>query len=84
VPIVAYNVQGAGPGGTADPSLKLLGKAQFFDVYVVGFNKGNPYAPTVLPEINQAIAALKKNGTLKQIYMKWSMWNEGQAQIGIM
>jgi len=84
VPIVAYNVQGAGPGGTADPTLKLIGKAQFYDVYVVGFNKSNPNATTVLSEINQAIAVLKKNDTLKQIYMKWSMWNAGQAQIGIM
>lgn len=84
VPIVAYNVQGAGPGGTADPAFKLIGKAQFYDVYIVGFNKSNPNAQTVLSEINQAIAVLKKNGTLKQIYMKWSLWNTGQAQIGIM
>jgi len=84
VPIVAYYVQGAGPGGTADPALKLIGKAQFYDVYIVGFNKSNPNAPTVLNEINQAIDVLKKNGTLKRIYMKWSLWNTGQAQIGIM
>jgi serine/threonine protein kinase len=83
VPIVAYYVQGAGPGGIADPALKLIGKAQFFDVYVVGLNKSNPNAPTVLSEINQAIAVLKKNGTLKQIYMKWSLWNDRQAVIGI-
>jgi len=83
VPIVAYYVQGAGPGGTPDPALKLIGKAQFYDVYIVGFNKSNPNAPTVLSEINQAISVLKKNGTLKQIYMKWSLWNTGQAQIGI-
>ena len=83
VPIVAYNVQGAGPGGTTDPALKLIGKAQFFDVYIIGFNKANPNAPILLPEVNQAIAVLKKNGTLKRIYQKWSLWNDQQALIGI-
>lgn len=84
VPIVAYYVQGAGPGGTADPLLRLMGKAQFFDVYIVGFNKSNPLASQLLPEINQAFDVIKKNGTLKRIYQKWSMWNDQQAQIGIM
>jgi polar amino acid transport system substrate-binding protein len=37
----------------------------------------------LLPEINQAIAQLKKDGTLKRIYQKWSMWNDQQAAIGI-
>ena len=60
-----------------------MGKPQFFDVYVVGFNKSNSLAPQLLPEINAAFAVLKKNGTLKRIYQKWSMWNDQQAQIGI-
>lgn len=83
VPIVAYYVQGAGPGGKADPALKLIGKALYFDVYVVGFNKSNPNAQTLLGEVNQAIAQLKKDGTFKKIYQKWSMWNDQQAEIGI-
>jgi polar amino acid transport system substrate-binding protein len=82
-PIVAYYVIGTGPGGTADPSLKPLGKTIYQDVYIAGFNKSNPNAPTVLNELNQAIARLKKDGTLKKIYMAWSLWNDQQAQIGI-
>jgi polar amino acid transport system substrate-binding protein len=83
-PIVAYYVIGAGPGGTADPTLKSLGKTIYQDVYVAGFNKSNPNAPTVLNELNQAITRLKKDGTLKKIYMAWSLWNDQQAEIGIM
>ena len=83
VPLVAYYVQGAGPGATPDPSLKLLGKPIFYDVYIVGFNKTHPQAQQLLPEINACITRLKQNGTLKQIYQKWSMWNDNQASIGI-
>ncbi|HEY1353372.1 MAG TPA: ABC transporter substrate-binding protein [Ktedonobacteraceae bacterium] len=83
VPIVAYYVQGAGPGATPDPALKLLGKPIFYDVYVVGFNKNNASAPSLLPEINACIARLKQNGTLKKIYQKWSLWNDHQATIGV-
>jgi polar amino acid transport system substrate-binding protein len=83
VPIVAYYVQGAGPGATPDPSLKLLGKPIFYDVYVVGFNKSRPGATQLLPEINACIAHLKKDGTLRKIYQKWALWNDHQATIGI-
>jgi len=82
-PLVTYYVEGAGPGGTADHKLKSIGKPLFPDVYVVGFNKSNPNSTILLPEINQTIAILKKNGTLKQIYQKWSLWNDQQATIGI-
>ncbi len=83
LPIIAYYVLGAGPGGTKDPALKAIGKPLFPDVYVIGFNQGNPNAKVLLPEVNQAIAILKKNGTLKAIYQKWSLWNDQQAAIGI-
>ncbi|MEO6887384.1 MAG: ABC transporter substrate-binding protein, partial [Ktedonobacteraceae bacterium] len=83
LPIVAYYVLGSGPGGVPDPKLKPIGKPLFPDVYVVGFNKSNPNAAIVLKELNQAFAVLKKDGTLKQIYQKWSMWNDQQAAIGI-
>ena len=83
-PIVAYYVLGAGPGGIPDPSLKPIGKSIYQDVYIAGFNKSNPNAPTVLNELNQALARLKKDGTLKNIYMTWKMWDDQQAQIGIM
>lgn len=83
LPIVAYYVLGAGPGGKPDPALKPIGKPLYPDVYVIGFNKSNPRADVLLGEVNQAIAQLKKDGTLKQIYQKWSMWNDQQAAIGI-
>lgn len=83
VPIVAYYVQGAGPGATPDPALKLLGKPIFYSVYVVGFNKSRPGATQLLPEINASIARLKKDGTLKKIYQKWALWNDQQATIGV-
>jgi len=83
VPIVAYYVQGAGPGASPDPALKLLGQPIFYDVYVVGFNKSNPDSPLLLPEIDACIARLKKDGTLKSIYQKWSLWNDHQATIGV-
>ncbi len=84
LPIIAYYVLGAGPGGVPDKALKPIGKPLYPDVYIVGINKSNPKAQTLLTEINQAIAQLKKNGTLKQIFQKWSLWNDQQAQIGIM
>ena len=83
LPIITYYVLGAGPGGTADPTLKLIGKPLFPDIYICGFNKANPNAATVLSEVNQAFAILKKNGTLKRIYMEWKLWNDQQAAIGI-
>ncbi len=82
-PIAAYYVLGSGPGATAIPQLKLLGAPIYPDNYYVAFNKSNPNAQLLLPEINQAFAILKKNGTLKQIYTKWKMWNSQQADIGI-
>jgi polar amino acid transport system substrate-binding protein len=82
-PLAAYYVSGAGPGGVPDPALKPIGKPLYPDVYIAGFNKGNQNAPTLLAELNQAIARLKKDGTLKQIYIKWKMWNDQQAAIGI-
>ncbi len=82
-PIVAYYVLGAGPGGVADPALKPIGKPQFLDTYVAGFNKSNPNATILLAELNQALGILKKNGTLHRIYVKWDMWNDQQAAIGI-
>ncbi len=83
LPIVAYYVLGSGPGGTSDPTLKLAGKPILSSDYVVGFNKSNPQATTLLSEINQAFDILKKDGTLKGIYQRWQMWNDQQAGIGI-
>ena len=82
-PIAVYYVLGSGPGATPIPELKLLGDPIYIDDYFVGFNKSNPNAAILLPEINQAFSILKKNGTLKRIYTKWQMMNSLQAQIGV-
>ncbi|MBV9614407.1 MAG: amino acid ABC transporter substrate-binding protein [Ktedonobacteraceae bacterium] len=83
-PIAVYYILGSGPGATPIPELKLLGKPIYTDDYFVGFNKSNPNAAKLLPKINEAFDILKKNGTLKSIYQKWQMWNDQQAEIGIM
>ncbi len=83
-PIVAYYVLGAGPGGTKNPALRPVGKPFHADDYIIGFNKASANAAPLLSEINAALAQLKKDGTLHKIYVKWSMWNDLQAQIGIM
>jgi polar amino acid transport system substrate-binding protein len=83
-PIAVYYVLGTGVGATPIPQLKLLGEPINIDDYFVGFNKSSANAKQLLPEINEAFTILKKNGTLKQIYQKWQMWNSLQAQIGIM
>lgn len=83
-PIATYYILGTGPGATPIPQLKLLGDPIAIDDYYVGFNKSNPNAAVLLPEINQAFAILKKNGTLKKIYTKWQLMNSLQAQIGVM
>jgi polar amino acid transport system substrate-binding protein len=84
LPIVAYYVLGAGPGGTPNPALKPIGKPFDTSDYVIGFNKSNPNSLILLKEIDQALTQLKKDGTLQKIYKKWSMWNDQQAAIGIM
>lgn len=83
-PIAAYYVLGTGPGATAIPQLKLLGGTLNKDNYYVGFNKSRAGAAMLLPEINQAFAILKANGTLYKIYTKWQLWNNDQATIGVM
>ncbi|HEY6541665.1 MAG TPA: transporter substrate-binding domain-containing protein [Ktedonobacteraceae bacterium] len=82
-PIAAYYVKGTGPGATPIPQLTFLGGTLYKDNYYVGFNKSSPRAPVLLPEINQAFAILKANGTLYKIYTKWQLWNSDQATIGV-
>ncbi len=83
-PIAAYYVLGTGPGATPIPQLTLLGKPIYPDDYFVGFNMKSPNAAKLLPEINQAFANLKMDGTLKKIYTKWQLMNDQQAGIGVM
>lgn len=83
VPIVAYYILGAGPGSQADARLRPIGKPFELSDYVIAFKRGNSQAETLVKEVDQALSELKKNGTLRKIYQKWSLWNDDQAQIGI-
>ncbi len=83
LPIVTYYVLGIGAGSKPNTALRLIGKPFYDSDYVVGFNKSNPNTSLLLPEIDQAITQLKKDGTLKKIYQNWSLWNDQQAAIGI-
>lgn len=83
LPPVAYYVLGSGPGGKPNKALKLIGKPLFSDNYVIGLNKANPNAQVLVSELNQALAVIKKDGSLKKVYQDWSMWNDQQADIGI-
>ena len=80
---VTYYVLGDGPGGTANKSLKLIGRPFEFGDYIVAFNKKSTNASILQKEIDQAITILKNNGTLQKIYRKWGLWNEAQTQIGV-
>lgn len=88
LPIVTYYVEGIGAGSTQDKRLRAIGKPFATDDYYIAFKKnganGKPYANglTLQKEINAALAVLKKNGTLHQIYVKWGLWNDQQAEIG--
>lgn len=54
---------------------------------------GEPFAPgyygiavrqddkTLLKQIDDALAAMKKDGTLEKIYKKWDLWNDAQGPI---
>lgn len=80
---VTYYVLGDGPGGSANKSLKLIGRPFKYNDYVIAFNKNSSNAPILQKEIDQAITILKNNGTLQKIYRKWGLWNDAQSQIGV-
>src|SRR5258706_15352111 len=73
VPLAAYYVLGAGPGGKPDTALRPIGKPLYPDVYVCGVNKSNPNAQMLLPEVNAAISRLTQECMLKRNYFKWCM-----------
>lgn len=80
---VTYYVLGDGPGGEVNKQLKLVGKAFDASDYVIAFNKNSNNAATLQKEIDQALAELKSNGTLKAIYQRWGLWTDQQPEIGI-
>ncbi len=83
LPPAAYYVLGSGPGGTPNKALRLVGKTLYNSDYVISLNKSNANTQTLISELNQALQAIKKDGSLRKIYQKWQMWNAEQATIGI-
>jgi ABC-type amino acid transport substrate-binding protein len=83
-PIVIYYVEGKGLGATPSRTLRAIGKPMFADSessYVIGFRKGD--SEILREEINQALLALKQDGTLSNIYRRWELWNDSQEEVGI-
>lgn len=86
--------------GGNDPSgkFKVVGGALDPGYYGIAFNPNNPNTPTLLKEVNEAIAQMYRDGTLQKIYEsggannagpsgqvmfeKYGMWNSAQACIG--
>ena len=85
-PIVIYYIQGKGFGAKPSDTLRAIGKPLFTDStsnYVIGFKKNDPDAEILRKEIDQALFALKQDGTLKSIYQRWELWNDFQREVGI-
>ncbi|HTK11175.1 MAG TPA: ABC transporter substrate-binding protein [Ktedonobacteraceae bacterium] len=82
LPIVTYYVQGIGPGSESNSKLRPIGVPFELSDYVIGYNKSDPNAATLQKEVDQAITAIKNDGTLRTILQKWDLWNDQQAQIG--
>ncbi len=80
-PTVAYHVLGYGIDAHANTTLKLIGQPFEFCDYVIAYNKNSASSPTLQKEIDQAITALKNNGSLATICKKWGLWNTTQTQI---
>jgi len=82
LPIVTYYVLGSGPASTKNEKLRPIGQPFEDSDYVIGFSQSTPDSAVLKDEIDQAITAIKKDGTLHTILQKWSLWNDQQADIG--
>lgn len=83
LPIVSYYVQGIGAGGTKNAKLRAIGKPFETSTYVIAFRKSDPNGAVLQKEIDAALAVLKSNGKLHEIYSRWGLWNGQQAEIGV-
>ncbi|MDM7325846.1 MAG: ABC transporter substrate-binding protein [Thermosynechococcus sp. Uc] len=83
-PLVSYQILGQGVGATKNPTLRPIGKPLFLSDYVIAFNANSSKGRILKGEVDQALSILKKDGTLRQIYERWGLWNEAQAEIGIL
>jgi ABC-type amino acid transport substrate-binding protein len=65
--------------GSNDPSgkYKAVGGDLNPGYYGIGFDPNGPNTPTLIKEVNEAIAQLYRNGTLEKIYKSGSAYNVG-------
>jgi polar amino acid transport system substrate-binding protein len=61
-----------------NPKLRFAGEPFAPGYYGIGLRKQDT---TLLKQINDALAAMKNDGTLEKIYRKWGLWNDAQAPI---
>lgn len=61
-----------------NPRLENVGRPLGRGVYAGGIRKDSPL---FREKVNEALAALVRDGELKAIYTKWQLWNEAQADL---
>ena len=61
-----------------NPRLKPAGEPFHRGIYVVGLRKGDE---ALKAEVDAAIDALIRDGTLERILRKWNLWNDAQAEL---
>ncbi|MFL5319739.1 MAG: ABC transporter substrate-binding protein/permease [Myxococcaceae bacterium] len=65
--------------GDIEPSLETLPSTDFGEVqYAIAVRIGDE---ALLAELNAALDALSKDGTLRKIYEKWGLWNDKTATL---
>jgi polar amino acid transport system substrate-binding protein len=66
--------------GAANPKLQNVGESFGEGKYVAAFRKEDE---SLRAAVNEALHTLKANGTLKEIYSRWGIYDKHQARIGI-
>ena len=61
-----------------NPQLKPAGEPFHRGTYVVGLRKGDE---ALKAEVDAAIGAIIRDGTLERILRKWNLWNDAQAEL---
>jgi polar amino acid transport system substrate-binding protein len=61
-----------------NPKVKFTGEPLASGYYAIGFRKDQE---SLAKEFDSALARLAERGVLKQIYDKWQIWNDDQAEL---
>ena len=71
VPMEIYYARG-------NPRLRPAGPPFYRGVYVIGLRKGDE---ALKAEVDAAIEAIMRDGTLERILRKWDLWDDAQAEL---